>query len=139
MPSIVDKNNRLDSTDAKFVQCLHTSALMGTHVRLGHADYRANGGQSQPGCFLNPPCDHVRSLDIFRSSLDPANAFVGTLCADASGDWINNIVATVVSIFQKRKCNVVSQDLFGIYTSRSAGVFDFDTTDRPPFVKPLYA
>ena len=43
---------RLDSTDAKFVDVLHTSFSyrVGMKERVGHADFYINGGGTQPGC-----------------------------------------------------------------------------------------
>ena len=47
---------RLDSTDAKFVDVIHSNteiALglgLGTTDDSGHIDFFVNGGQSQPGC-----------------------------------------------------------------------------------------
>lgn len=47
---------RLDKSDAKFVDVIHSNteiALglgLGTAEESGHIDFYANGGQSQPGC-----------------------------------------------------------------------------------------
>lgn len=47
-------NNRsrdLDSSDAHFVDVLHTGAgILGQWGPSGHADFYINGGSSQPGC-----------------------------------------------------------------------------------------
>lgn len=47
-------NNRsrdLDTTDAHFVDVLHTGAgILGQWGPTGHADFYINGGSSQPGC-----------------------------------------------------------------------------------------
>lgn len=47
-------NRRLRSSDAKFVQAIHTDNLLfGSDATAGHADYYANGGiNPQPGCPL---------------------------------------------------------------------------------------
>lgn len=47
-------NLRLDSTDAEFVDVIHTDAgIFGFPVSIGHADFYPNGGISpQPGCLL---------------------------------------------------------------------------------------
>lgn len=46
--------DRLDKTDAKFVQCIHTDSLnWGTYVKLGHQDFYPNNGNSpQPSCIF---------------------------------------------------------------------------------------
>lgn len=47
---------RLDKTDAKFVDVIHTNAApfllggSGYRARLGHIDFYPNGGEYQPGC-----------------------------------------------------------------------------------------
>jgi len=43
---------RLDPTDAKYVDVIHTDAGMGgTPLLAGHIDFFPNGGESQPGCL----------------------------------------------------------------------------------------
>ncbi|XP_022046227.1 lipase member H-like [Acanthochromis polyacanthus] len=70
--------DRLDPTDAKFVDVLHTDIdSLGFRQALGHIDFYANGGTDQPGCpktifsggaYLK--CDHQRSVLLFLDSLD---------------------------------------------------------------------
>ncbi|KAG1667488.1 Inactive pancreatic lipase-related protein 1 [Nymphon striatum] len=54
----MDKRVTLDSTDANFVDVIHTDGHMtsvtgfGVNPPLGHMDFYPNGGQSQPGCGL---------------------------------------------------------------------------------------
>ncbi|CAB0006542.1 unnamed protein product, partial [Nesidiocoris tenuis] len=53
MPLIVgDSSYRLDSSDAKFVDVIHTSIYyLGVYKPTGHADFYPNGGGPlQPGC-----------------------------------------------------------------------------------------
>lgn len=50
-PLIVSADNRLASTDANFVQAIHTNAnAFGAGICLGDADFWANGGILQPVC-----------------------------------------------------------------------------------------
>lgn len=48
---------RLNKTDARFVDVIHTNArfglnnAVGLETPLGHADFYPNGGSFQPGCF----------------------------------------------------------------------------------------
>lgn len=48
---------RLNKTDARFVDVIHTNArfglnnAVGLETPLGHADFYPNGGSYQPGCF----------------------------------------------------------------------------------------
>lgn len=53
MPGFVTSNrlNKLDPSDARFVDVLHTNALAQGKVEIcGHVDFYMNGGFSQPGC-----------------------------------------------------------------------------------------
>jgi hypothetical protein len=53
MPLFVtlDNDKKLDKTDAKFVDVIHTDALdKGKLEALGHVDFYVNGGMRQPGC-----------------------------------------------------------------------------------------
>lgn len=48
----VSNDEKLDSSDADFVDVIHTNALLqGKIERCGHADFYMNGGVMQPGCF----------------------------------------------------------------------------------------
>lgn len=50
-PVIAPPKNRLTSTDADFVQVIHTAAKsLGAQICLGDADFWANGGELQPIC-----------------------------------------------------------------------------------------
>ncbi|XP_068457538.1 lipase member H [Clinocottus analis] len=70
--------DRLDPTDAQFVDVLHTDMdALGFREPLGHIDFYANGGADQPGCpktifsgtsYLK--CDHQRSVLLFLDSLN---------------------------------------------------------------------
>ncbi|KAG5864794.1 hypothetical protein JTB14_010647 [Gonioctena quinquepunctata] len=65
-------NNRLDSTNGKFVQIIHTNAaILGFRKPLGHADYYPNGGEFQPGCTadVSGSCSHGRSYEYFAESI----------------------------------------------------------------------
>lgn len=45
-------SQKLDPTDAEFVDVIHTNALVqGKIERCGHVDFYMNGGILQPGCL----------------------------------------------------------------------------------------
>jgi len=47
----VNKNEKLDASDAEFVDVLHTNAFVQGQIEpSGHIDFYVNGGSSQPGC-----------------------------------------------------------------------------------------
>lgn len=50
-PYLNDAKDRLDASDARYVQVIHSSIVLGAYPRLGHADFYVNGGVAQPGCL----------------------------------------------------------------------------------------
>ncbi|XP_034034373.1 lipase member H-like [Thalassophryne amazonica] len=76
--TITSPENRLDHTDAQFVDVVHTDVdALGYSMPLGHIDFYANGGKDQPGCpktiFSGTSyfkCDHQRSVLLFIDSVD---------------------------------------------------------------------
>ncbi|KAM3600820.1 uncharacterized protein V6R79_002984 [Siganus canaliculatus] len=73
--------DRLDQTDAQFVDVLHTDIdSLGFRKPLGHIDFYANGGTDQPGCpktiFSGGSyfkCDHQRSMFLYLDSVTCVN------------------------------------------------------------------
>ncbi|KAK9701823.1 Lipase [Popillia japonica] len=65
-------DNRVDPSDASFVQVIHTNArLLGFGSAIGHADYYPNGGSNQPGCELDllGTCAHSRAYYYYSESI----------------------------------------------------------------------
>lgn len=57
------KDNKLDASDARFVDVIHTNALIqGKIERCGHVDFYMNGGIIQPGCSRGGSSEYMRSL-----------------------------------------------------------------------------
>uniref|UniRef100_A0A8C3K390 Triacylglycerol lipase n=1 Tax=Calidris pygmaea TaxID=425635 RepID=A0A8C3K390_9CHAR len=84
---------RLDPSDAKFVDIIHTHA--GILQTCGHLDFYPNGGKKMPGCnqLRVPPatrnindlmrafgCGHKRSLRYYAESIITPDGFVGYQC-----------------------------------------------------------
>lgn len=116
------EDQRLDPSDAKFVQVLHTtSGTVGTPFNIGHQDWYADEGKSpQKGCepgqiIFNPDafspvslsCSHIRGLEIFRFALDRNNRFNA----------------------------VEADDFYGYWSHRTPGVYHFPTTSKRPYVQ----
>lgn len=78
-------DERLDPTDAKFVQVIHTNGgLLGFKGPAGDADFYPNGGSSQPGCGLDlaGSCSHSRAYEFYAEAVESsANAFVSRQCS----------------------------------------------------------
>ena len=67
---------RLDSSDAKFVDVIHTNGgdedqgFLGMSYSVGHADFYPNGGVHQPGCWdINFICSHGEAPWMFVDSI----------------------------------------------------------------------
>ncbi|XP_030887487.1 lipase member I [Leptonychotes weddellii] len=81
-------NDRLDYTDAKFVDVIHSDTNgLGIKEPLGHIDFYPNGGKTQPGCpksilsgiqFIK--CDHQRAVYLFMASLETNCNFISFPC-----------------------------------------------------------
>ncbi|CAL8092219.1 unnamed protein product [Orchesella dallaii] len=91
-PHFEDKTHehRLDGSDAKFVDIIHTSHLLGDRRSTGHVDFYPNPDSfPQPGCeeknqtlgrvipnsFRNliGSCDHHRAVDFYSASITNTN------------------------------------------------------------------
>nr|XP_023015082.1 pancreatic lipase-related protein 2-like [Leptinotarsa decemlineata] len=86
-----EKYKKLDRSDAKFVDVIHTDSSpfvtdgFGLWEPIGHVDFFPNGGQDQPGCedvkdsivvshferglSKQIVCSHIRAFHLFRESL----------------------------------------------------------------------
>ena len=55
---------RLDASDARYVDVIHTNAgVAGTNRRVGHIDIYPNGGTIQPGCLID---GKLKKRDFFK-------------------------------------------------------------------------
>jgi len=80
-----DNSVKLDSTDAQFVDIIHTDGNptggAGCWYPSGHVDFYPNGGQAQPACSIGKKkrdvsaqgsvgCDHMMAPDYFIESIN---------------------------------------------------------------------
>ncbi|XP_025414335.1 uncharacterized protein LOC112686331 isoform X2 [Sipha flava] len=99
-----DPKTRLDSTDAKFVDVIHSNGEnlilggLGAWQPMGHVDYYPNGGRMQKGCsnlfvgavtdiiwsapevYGRSLCNHRRAYKFFTDSVSPGCAFPAVPC-----------------------------------------------------------
>lgn len=84
-----DASDRLDPSDAQFVEAIHTdSDYMGISIPVGHVDFFLNGGKDQTGCVRSNfesmydyvICDHMRALYVYISALNSSCPLVGIPC-----------------------------------------------------------
>ncbi|KAB0794898.1 hypothetical protein PPYR_11737 [Photinus pyralis] len=77
--------NKLDSSDADFVDVIHTNAFMqGTPLQSGHIDFFVNGGIIQPGCMQEGnvlACSHHRAPIYYAESINSVPGFWGWSCS----------------------------------------------------------
>ncbi|XP_066298153.1 inactive pancreatic lipase-related protein 1-like [Branchiostoma lanceolatum] len=106
----MDNVVRLDPTDARFVDVIHTDGSpfigtlgMGTNLPIGHVDFYPNNGMYQPGCHDNIvstvvatgvglltegydgaeaalACSHLKALDFFTESINSECPFTAYPC-----------------------------------------------------------
>lgn len=76
-------DGRINSTDAKHVEVVHTATLnLGFSEPVGTADFYPNGGRLQPGCGwdVSGNCDHSYSVAFFAESIHSPSGFWGREC-----------------------------------------------------------
>lgn len=113
--------NRLDETDAKYVQCIHTArGTLGYIYKCGHADFYPNGGFRQPGCIAGI-CSHLRAVQLFRSSMNKQNVFKGLRCPDSAFSRVLFL-----------RCNG-DGDNMGIHSDKKMGSFYVTATAAEPY------
>lgn len=86
-----DVYDRLDPTDALFVEAIHTdSDYFGISIPVGHVDFFLNGGMDQTGCARSKfasmygyvICDHMRALHVYISALNGTCSLMGLPCSN---------------------------------------------------------
>ncbi|XP_017394913.1 lipase member I isoform X2 [Cebus imitator] len=102
--------SRLDYTDAKFVDVIHSDSNgLGIQEPLGHIDFYPNGGNKQPGCpksifsgieFIK--CDHQRAVHLFMASLETNCNFISFPCQSYK-DYKNSLCVDCGS-FKDKSC-----------------------------------
>lgn len=137
-------DNKLDPSDAVFVDVIHTNALVqGKIERCGHVDFYMNGGILQPGCvrsglsksapyiptkrpclnvhiFSTDPiaCSHHRAPDYFRESIQSNRGFYGWPCTS----YINYLLGfcprtSKIEVLAGEDCQTSTIGMFMITTN----------------------
>ncbi|XP_045495126.1 lipase member H-A-like [Colias croceus] len=127
-----DPGKKVDSSDAKFVDILHTNALeRGKFETSGHVDFFANGGLWQPGCTANENytksgCYHARAPQYYAESIISDIGFYATKCSS----WLSHMIGWC------KLTNSGEEVIFGEHVPTNAtGIYFFDTNSEAPFAR----
>nr|XP_022314804.1 pancreatic triacylglycerol lipase-like [Crassostrea virginica]XP_022314805.1 pancreatic triacylglycerol lipase-like [Crassostrea virginica] len=145
---------RLDPSDAKFVDVIHSDALpvedagFGTRKPCGHIDFFPNGGGHQPGCppayktgveelltlrftaaFISVACSHERAYEYFAESLAAESCqFTAYPC-----DSYTSFVQGTCNVCGDSPCPVMGIDADQSPSRR--GNYYLMTNDQNPYCK----
>ncbi|EDW88949.2 uncharacterized protein Dyak_GE19008 [Drosophila yakuba] len=125
-----DTAEKLDPTDAKFVDVVHTDVmLLGLLEAVGHVDFYLNMGVSQPNCgpvnqMETHFCYHNRAADYYAESISSTSGFYGFHCPNFKS------FATGICVPQQ---NI---QLMGFHVHPEArGRYFLETNNGPPYAK----
>jgi len=138
--SMGNTKDRLDRSDAEFVDVIHTNsgslftAALSFPQAIGHADFFVNGGHSQPGCgFITSgdisdlihACSHDRAVLYFIESINSKVGFKSLLC----DTWKH---------FTHKKCvNDSTNEMGEPISEKTKGTFYLTTNSKSPFAHSL--
>uniref|UniRef100_A0A8C4JV52 Triacylglycerol lipase n=1 Tax=Dromaius novaehollandiae TaxID=8790 RepID=A0A8C4JV52_DRONO len=145
---------RLDPSDAKFVDIIHTHAGhllfdFGILQTCGHLDFYPNGGKKMPGCeelqisgnygftkyhvvIISIGCGHKRSLQYYAESIITPNGFVGYLC-----ETYRDFVSGACFPCPKEGCPLMGHyaDKFSHKTGKEQQKVFLNTGPLPPYAR----
>ncbi|KAM9710232.1 phospholipase A1 member A isoform 2-T2 [Menidia menidia] len=137
-----DTYDRLDPSDALFVDAIHTdSDYFGISIPVGHVDFFLNGGKDQTGCARSRfasmygyvICDHMRALHVYMSALNGSCPLTGIPCSSYE-DFLNGNCVHC-DVFKGRCPKIGLSENSGIVMSpipKEQKLFLL-TTSSPPF------
>lgn len=137
-----DTYDRLDPSDAKFVDAIHTdSDYFGISIPVGHVDFFLNGGNDQTGCARSRfasmygyvICDHMRAVHVYISALNGSCELTGLPCTSYEDFLMGQ--CTDCSVFKGTCPRIGLLENSGITVSpvpKEQKVF-LTTTSSPPF------
>ena len=122
--------SRICKNDARNVEIIHTSDILGDENPSGHADFYPNRGDQQKGCYelkFIKFCSHSRAYSYFAESITSGNRFCGKNCTDPnkiSNKTCNGDVMMMGGLKQRITKN---------------GTFYLKTKDSAPYVLKPYS
>ncbi|XP_014204208.1 pancreatic lipase-related protein 2-like [Copidosoma floridanum] len=131
VPLLREPKDRLDPSDAIYVDVIHTCAGTAGFVRpIGHADFYPNGGSfRQPGCpvLSTQYCSHGRSHQFMSESITNPVGFPAVECygwKEFKANWCDRSDGRAVHYMGEH------------VDKESRGVFFLETNAEPPFGRP---
>ncbi|XP_059222111.1 pancreatic lipase-related protein 2 [Stomoxys calcitrans] len=139
MPLFVtsSKQDKLDPSDAEFVDVIHTNALVqGKMERCGHADFYINGGIVQPGCNADNPinpfaCSHHRSIDYYLESIRSTKGFWGWACSSYMAYLLGMCPPTNYLLEAGENTKKTTKGMFFVTTNEKSPYAQGKWTDLP--------
>ncbi|XP_068183923.1 inactive pancreatic lipase-related protein 1-like [Antennarius striatus] len=155
-----DVSVRLDTSDAAFVDVIHTDGLpfntklgLGMSQSMGHIDFYPNGGELMPGCSTNrgkpddldaiwegtkkfDPCNHVRAYQYYTESITKPQGFMGFPCSDK-----DSFAAGKCFFCADNQCPLMghSADKFAVIDGVSKTKYFLNTGSSKPFGRYSYS
>ncbi|XP_058058545.1 pancreatic lipase-related protein 3-like [Anopheles bellator] len=127
--SSADPSARLASTDADYVEVIHTNGgALGLYDPIGTADFYPNGGKHQPGCLpwiFGISCSHGRAWELYAESVYSPTGFSAVPC-----DNMQQIEGSVCRI-DLPKVNMGGEPV----NSSKAGIFVLTTNGQYPYAQ----
>lgn len=138
---------RLDPTDAQFVDVLHTDIdALGFREPVGHIDFYPNKGTDQPGCpktILSGTsyfkCDHQRSVLLFLDSVNRTCVSRAFPCSNYN-DFLNGNCLNCDQ-FGAAGCPIFGYDVLGwkdVLLELGQTKMYFTTNEQSPFCRTNY-
>ncbi|XP_064412826.1 lipase member H [Latimeria chalumnae] len=142
------KDERLDSSDAQFVDVIHTDTNgLGSEEPMGHIDFYSNGGKNQPGCpdhvFAGKEyfvCDHRRAIFLFINSLKNPQCNISAYPCTSYKDFQHGNCYSCEDFFPKG-CPVLGYHADEWKSSLKSKPYKnlyFHTTNKEPFCVQYY-
>ncbi|XP_071443303.1 lipase member I-like [Hetaerina americana] len=145
-----EENNRLDPSDASFVDVIHTDKdCLGLRMPSGHVDFYPNGGTEQPGCAAvenfrddvggiltmldSSFCSHFRAIKLFTESIFNSPSFNVTENEVENGCQFIGILCDTYDDFLQGTCsNDAPENLMTAILGIDADMYPERDSPNPP-------
>ncbi|XP_008554216.2 pancreatic triacylglycerol lipase [Microplitis demolitor] len=130
-PILKDTSDRLDFSDAIFVDIIHTCAgTVGFVKPIGHVDFYPNGGTfRQPGCpvFITQYCSHGKSHEYMSESIIHPEEFIGLKCDSWKNYKLNKCFENNITATMGEHINIDTRGIYFLETKSDYLFIKYDT------------